>query len=427
MTPNERFLRIVDDGLCIGCGLCQSIDDAGRILVEKSAEGELRPFVRGDLSDSLVDMIYEICPGVRVEGLPHAAISRAPRIDPVWGAIHRICLGWAADPMVRYEGSTAGVLTALGQYLLQSGRVDFLLHVKPSMTEPSFGEATLSWIPSEVLQGAGSRYGPTAVLIHLEAALALDRPFAVIAKPCDLNALRNFAHIDERIDRLIHYWLAPVCGGYMPDRSLAKLLEERGISRPEVTRLRYRGKGCPGPTTIGRADGSEVSLHYLDFWGEDESSWSLPFRCKICPDGIGEGADIAVADTWPGATPDRIASESDPGVNSIVIRTRAGMELVEAAVREGALVLGQDVDTSFLDDTQPHQVTKKRFAHARHAGLRDAGLLAPRCVGLRLEELAALNGDMANREQREGSMLRAKRRERPGRMCEPGDQGDRSV
>lgn len=412
MTPTARFLRIVEDGLCIGCGLCQSLGGTARIRVEKSEYGELRPTVQGALSDRLVDAIYATCPGVRVEGLPPDAQSQAARIDPVWGPMHRVCLGWAADPTVRHEGSTAGVLTALGQYLLQSGRVDFILHVKPSTREPSFGEAVLSWTPSEVLEGAGSRYGPTAVLIDLEAVLALDRPFAVIAKPCDLNALRNLAHIDERVDRLIRYWLAPVCGGYMPDRSLTEVLEARGIDRSEVTRLRYRGKGCPGPTTICRTDGSELSLHYLDFWGEDESSWSLPFRCKICPDGIGEGADIAAADTWPGASPDRMASQSDPGVNSILLRTRAGMELVEAAVRDGALVLGRDVDTAFLDETQPHQVTKKRFAHARHAGLRDAGSLAPDTVGLRLEALAALNDEEVNREQRDGARLRASGLER---------------
>ncbi|MDW4550719.1 Coenzyme F420 hydrogenase/dehydrogenase, beta subunit C-terminal domain [Defluviimonas sp. D31] len=174
-----------------------------------------------------------------------------------------------------------------------------------------------------------------------------------------------------------------------------------------MTRLRYRGLGCPGPTTVGFADGSETSMHYLDFWGEDESAWSLPFRCKICPDGVGEGADIAAADTWPGASPDREASRTDPGVNSLLIRTRAGMELIAAAVRDGALALGREVDVAYMNDTQPHQVTKKRFVHARHAGLRDAGSLAPDCVGLRIEHLSAMNDPAENRVQRDGSMRRA--------------------
>ena len=31
-TPEERLYRIVEDGLCIGCGLCQSVAGADRLL-----------------------------------------------------------------------------------------------------------------------------------------------------------------------------------------------------------------------------------------------------------------------------------------------------------------------------------------------------------------------------------------------------------
>ncbi|WP_247076722.1 coenzyme F420 hydrogenase/dehydrogenase beta subunit N-terminal domain-containing protein [Pseudohalocynthiibacter sp. F2068] len=47
-----------------------------------------------------------------------------------WGPQHRLVLSWAAEPRVRHEESTGGVLTALGQYLLRSERVKFILHVK---------------------------------------------------------------------------------------------------------------------------------------------------------------------------------------------------------------------------------------------------------------------------------------------------------
>lgn len=408
MTPEARLQRIIDDGLCIGCGLCQSVAGRERIAVAKAADGELRPRVVAPLDHATVDRIYATCPGTRVEALPSDVAAQAPETDLVWGPWHRMVLGWATDPEVRHEGSTAGVLTALGQYLLRSGKVRLVLHVKASASEPSFGEATLSFSEAEVLAGAGSRYGPTAPLIDLDDVLSRGEPFALIAKPCDLNAVRNLAHLDERVNRLIRYWLTPVCGGFMPDRALGRALEGWGIDRAEVTGLRYRGRGCPGPTTISLADGSVRQMHYLDVWGEDESAWSLPFRCKICPDGIGEGADIAAADTWPGASPDRRGSETDPGVNSILVRTRAGMELLAAAALDGAVTLGRDVDVAYMNATQPHQVTKKRFAYARHAGLRDAGALAPEAVGLRLTELAAANDAEENRRQRLGAMERAR-------------------
>lgn len=407
MTQASRFNRILQDGLCIGCGLCQSLLGTDKLQMARGASGDLQPQIRGELSEQDVDLVYATCPGTRCEGIPPAEIEAAPYQDLVWGPYHSLVLGWAADPEVRFEGSTGGVLTALGQFLLHSKRVNFILHVNTPKDEPTFGQPTISTTPAEVLAGAGSRYGPAAPLTGLAEALDRGEPFAVIAKPCDLNAIRNLAHKDSRVNELIRYMLTPVCGGFMPDAAMGRFLKEEGFDPQEVTALRYRGRGCPGPTTIETRGGQRRDYHYLDFWGEDESSWSLPFRCKICPDGIGEGADIAAADTWPKASPDRVASETDPGTNSMIIRTARGMELISAAVRDGFLELGEEVEIPYMDATQPHQVTKKRAVQARYDGMREAGSLAPETIGLRLEELHAMNAPEENARQKRGAYERA--------------------
>lgn len=405
---NARFERIVTDGLCIGCGLCASLLGPEKVRINKDESGELRPRIQSTLDEADVDLVYATCPGTRCEAIPEAEISAAPYHDLVWGPYHSLTLGWAGEPEVRFEGSTGGVLTALARFLLKSGRVAFVLHVKASEDAPSFGAATISGTVDEVMAGAGSRYGPTAPLINLIAALDREQPFAVVAKPCDLNAIRNLAHQDARVDRLIRYMLTPVCGGFMPDEAMGRFLSDNGIDRNQVSSLRYRGRGCPGPTTIETTDGTRRDFHYLDFWGEDESSWSLPFRCKICPDGIGEGADIAAADTWPAASPDREASATDPGTNSIIARTRRGAELLEAATAAGFLEDGGPVDIEFMNKTQPHQVAKKRNMRARFDGLRRAGSLVPETIGLRLDALYRENSTTQNRDQEEGAFKRAK-------------------
>jgi len=412
MTETERFNRITEDKLCIGCGFCQSLLGQDKIKIMKvqhgDQKGELRPTVMTPLTKADTDLVYATCPSTRCEANPTELTSSALHQDVVWGAYHRLALGWAANPNTRYEGSTAGVLTALGGYLLKSKRVSFILHVKPSTTEPTFGEATLSFTEADVLAAVGSRYGPTAPLINLEEVLSRNEPFAVIAKPCDLNALRNLAHHVKRIDDLIKYRLTMVCGGYMPDTSMDQFLGRFDIDRKEVTALRYRGRGCPGPTTVTTSDEQKQDFDYIDFWGEDESQWSLPFRCKVCPDAIGEAADIVAADTWPNASPERSVSENDIGTNSIIIRTALGNELVDAAVEDKYLSLGDEVEIDYFYDTQPHQVTKKRFAKARYDGLKDAGKLTPVTIGLRLDELAKQNAPEENEEQRLGAYERAK-------------------
>ena len=54
-----------------------------------------------------------------------------------------------------------------------------------------------------MIEAAGSRYGPAAPLIDIDQVLNREEPFAFIGKPCDIAALRNFAEIDVRVNRLV--------------------------------------------------------------------------------------------------------------------------------------------------------------------------------------------------------------------------------
>ncbi len=405
LTPGQRLYAIVEQGLCIGCGLCQSVAGEDRVRVTKTVSGYLHPVIEGELDHDTVDRIYAVCPGTRVEGLPQRLVEPDTRHDNVWGPWRRMVRGWAGDPEIRFEGSTGGVLTALGQYLLASGRVDFILQVKTSATEPSFGDPTLSFTEADVFEAAGSRYGPAAPLTDIGAALERGQPFAFIAKPCDVSALRNYAKQDARVDQLVKYMLVMVCGGYGTPRGTIDFYKRVGIDPEQVTGLRYRGRGCPGPTRVETGDEAQ-EFHYIDYWGEDETTWTLPFRCKICPDGIGEAADIAAADTWIGGGPNRVDSIDDPGTNALIARTRAGEELIAAAAEAGALTLEYDIPPDTMSLYQPHQVNKKYAAWARHQGLRDAGRIVPHTERLRIEELARDLPAETNAFQRNGTRQR---------------------
>jgi coenzyme F420 hydrogenase subunit beta len=404
-TPAERLYAIVEQALCIGCGLCQAVSGHDVIRVVKTRSGYLHPVVVGELDDAQVDRIYRVCPGTRIEGLPERLVEADTRLDAVWGPWRRIVRAWAGDTGMRFEGATGGVLTALAACLLDSGRVDFILHARASQHEPSFGEATVSRTRADVIAAAGSRYGPTATLIHVDDALELDRPFAFIGTPCDVSALRNHAELDPRVNELVRYWLTMVCGGFGAPETTLAFYRRNGIDPDEVTGLRYRGRGCPGPTRVEMARGAR-EYHYLDYWGDDESMWGLPFRCKICPDGIGEAADLAAADTWIGGSPDRAGSETDPGTNAVIARTRAGEELLDLATADGSLEIECDITPQDLSTYQPHQLHKKYAVWPRHQGLGDAGRIVPQTARLRIEELAQELAEETRRHQRAGTRQR---------------------
>jgi len=253
-TAEQRLNAIVEQELCIGCGLCESVAGRDTIEVKKGTGGYEVPIIKRPLDHGIVDRIYAVCPGVKVEGLPENANAADSKNDNVWGPWRRMVRCWAGDPAVRYRGATAGVLTALASWLIRTDAVDFVLHAKPGDDHPSFGQWHLSFNHEDVMDGAGSRYGPTAVLKCIDEVLARNQPFAFIGKPCDISALRNLATVDPRVNELVKFWLTPVCGGFMPPQSFDAFLGRIDVAPGDVLKVDYRGNGCPGPTHVETAD-----------------------------------------------------------------------------------------------------------------------------------------------------------------------------
>ncbi|HME39452.1 MAG TPA: Coenzyme F420 hydrogenase/dehydrogenase, beta subunit C-terminal domain [Steroidobacteraceae bacterium] len=403
--------EIVAGGLCIGCGLCRAVAGADKVDIVLTPEGRERPVARTRLETATLDRINAICPGMRVAGAPGGTQSGEAARDVVWGPAEQLAIGYAADPKVRFRASAGGVLTALGQYLLTSGRVKFILHAAASSREPMRTERALSFDAASVLEAAGSRYGPGAPLVDFTALLDRAEPFALIAKPCDVGAVRNLARIDARVDRYLRYALTFVCGGASDLTKSEQVLRELGIRPEELALFRYRGNGCPGPTRLETLDGRAYELSYQQMW-QDEATWQIQPRCKICPDAIGESADISASDVWPGGGP----AGEDAGFNGIIVRTLRGLELYRAALAAGALVIEpRAVSFRDFDEFQPHQVRKKRAVWARLAGMRAAGRPVPETHDLRLEECARMNTVAENLAEARG----ARRRAGQGMLGEP--------
>lgn len=396
--------QIVENGLCIGCGLCRSIAGSENVELVMTPEGRERPVARRLLNRTTLERINTVCPGTRIGSSSSPSAGSTTMQDPVWGSADRLSIGYARDPLVRYRGSSGGVLTALGQFLLTSGRVKFILHAGASKSAPMRSERRVSFDGAAVLDGAGSRYGPAAVLVDFSEILDRAQPFALIAKPCDVTAVRNLAGVDPRVDRYMRYALTLVCGGISDLRKSAEVLQHFQIRENELALFRYRGYGNPGLTRLETKDGRTFELTYQQLW-EDESKWMIQPRCRICPDAIGLEADIAASDVWSGGSP----VAEDEGFNGIIVRTARGLELYEAAVAAGALTIERAVTFADFDRFQPHQVRKRRTVWARLRGIELAGKPVPVVAGLGLEDCARGNSVRENLAECRGARDRAKR------------------
>ena len=426
LAPAQRLSQIVEHSMCIGCGICQGIVGPEKITLEVTENGNLRPVAGDSLSHEDMDRVIDVCPGTRIDGMPDSERTAGCRTDEVWGVWHDICFCWSADPGIRHMAATGGALTAIGLYLLESGEIDFLVHARASGTHPALGERHISRTRQDVLSGSGSRYGPTPTLLDIsdiiESADRNNENFAFVGTPCDVSALRNYSRHEPRVSRYCRSILTMVCGGFMELSGTRERLAAFGIEYRDVASLRYRGYGCPGPTVVATRDGRTVSMNYLDYWGKDESTWNLPPRCKVCPDGIGDAADIAAADTWDGGSPPQHGQEDDPGVNAVLARTQRGREIMDRAIAAGYLVRGDSLTCEDLNRLQPHQANKKRAVWARFQGLKDSGRIVPLTSGLRLESLHDRNRPEFNERERQGT----RRRVAEGRFSEPTPKRCRS-
>ena len=398
MTQINNLENIVKNGLCIGCGLCQSITGKDYIKISMSSKGRLEPKEIKKISSKTFNKILNVCPGVIVEGLPKELVDKNTKYDLLWGYYLSLFYAWSTDKKIRYESSTGGLLNGLSLYLLDTNKVNFILHTATNPEKPMRSVSRFSYNKDDLLNANScSRYGPASPLDKFHEALDLNQPFAFVGKPCDISAIRQLSKTDERVNKLCKYLLTLVCGGSTEFTKSQDFIESFKVKEDELTIFRYRGFGNPGKMYIKTYDGREYDKEYNSFWGE-ESTWRVHFRCKICPDAIGESSDIAALDTWRGGSP----KGEDEGFNAAIVRTTNGLDLLNEAIKANYIKKGDDLTIEDINDFQPHQVNKKKAVYARHEGMKKQNIPTLSTIGLRIKELYDLNSKEFNLKEEEG-------------------------
>ena len=370
-----------------------------------TSKGRLEPKEISKISPEIFKKITNVCPGTIVEGLPKKQVDPKAEHDIIWGYYLSLCYSWSLDKKVRFESSTGGLLNGLSIYLLESKKVKFIMHTAANPKKPMRSLAKFSYNKEELLNyESRSRYGPAASLEKFHEALDLNQPFAFVGKPCDISAIRQLSKIDSRVNQLCKYLLTLVCGGFAEFTKAQDFIESFKVKEDELSIFRYRGYGNPGKMYIKTKDGLEYDREYNSFWGE-ESTWRVPFRCKICPDAIGESADIAALDTWRGGSP----KGEDEGFNAAIVRTKKGLELINEAAQNKFIHIGDKLKIDDINDFQPHQVNKKKAVYARHLGMKINNLPTINTNRLRIKELHDLNTEKFNSNEIKGISSRIRK------------------
>lgn len=368
--------QVVRAGMCTGCGLCASVLGRERVQMEPTREGFLRPTVKGSLSSGEAKEFQTYCPGISLE-----LRSPAVPVHALWGPVVTVRTGHAADGTARFVGSSGGALSGLLLHMLEAGKADCIVHSAAVPGNPTYTDTVVSRTREEVVAAAGSRYAPTSPLAAIVSILERDERIVFVGKPCDVAGLKSYVRQHPELAQRLILLVSFMCAGTPSDHGTAEILDRLGVKREEVRKFWYRGHGWPGRATAETINGRTLSMDYATSWGTILNK-HLQLRCKVCPDGTGEFADVTFADAWHG--PDGYPSfEEHPGRSLVVSRSAVGEAAVADAIRGGHLLVREEhADT--IEGMQPYQVDRKRYALSRLAAVVVRRCIRPRFKNLRL-------------------------------------------
>lgn len=370
------------NGLCSGCGLCAGLSGATdpAIVMVDSSDGYRRPKAAGVIGPALASAIDSACPGANIK---HVQQEHEATYHPTWGPLVEARLGWSTDLELRRNASSGGALSAILSHLLDSGEIDYVVQTAVSPHSPVRNALAVSTNRADVFHAAGSRYAPSSPLEDIGARLDAPGRFAFVGKPCDVAGLRQLARIDPRVNEKVAYMMAFMCAGVPSYRGTSAVLSAMGVKdEGDVDSFRFRGDGWPGYATAQLSDGTRFTMDYNTSWGSILNR-HLQFRCKICPDGIGEFADIVCADGWHCDENGYPLFEEQDGRSILLTRTRKGEDVVIRALRAGTLA-SDPLKVENIRHMQPFQARRKGMVLPRLAAMVIAGRKRPRFQGLSL-------------------------------------------
>jgi len=389
---------VVDWGLCVGCGACEYICDKSAVSLHNIPSVGIRPQFKGEACRECNDCL-SICPGYNLNAnnnykhsheLDGSSLLIGPSLE-IWE-------GHANDEEIRFSASSGGILSALSLYCLEKENMNFVLHTGMDDEAPWANKTVISRNKTDLLMHTGSRYAPSSPCADLTSIEHSETPCVFVGKPCDAAAVSLLRAHRPQLDGKLGLVLTFFCAGTPNTRGSLELIKQMGINPDEVNSVRYRGDGWPGSFNILYNGLSNLkSITYKESWSFLQKYRS--FRCNLCPDGLGEFADISCGDAWH-----RFPDGVDKGQSIVMVRSERGREILHKAMEAGYL----DLTPCSADDVLKAQglPQRRKELFERLLAMRMLLIPTPRAKGMPLQKVWLKNSPKTQARTILGTLMR---------------------
>ncbi|MGV8114991.1 MAG: Coenzyme F420 hydrogenase/dehydrogenase, beta subunit C-terminal domain [Lentimicrobium sp.] len=357
MNKPKVIVSVVNNDLCIGCGLCVYKCPNNALEMNWNQFGFIIPELAGNCSSD--GSCITVCP---FNPIPDDEVKTENELAEIFltenkhqhlkiGKYINIYAGFSNE--FRLTSSSGGIATYIFTELLEKGIVDYIFSVKESQKSGVYYEYAVSSSKEELLYASKTRYFPVTLGTVITKVHELKGKVAIVGVACFIKAIRLAQHKEPALNEKIPFLVGIICGGVKSRFFTDYLAGRAGVANQNVMKPEFRIKDLKSTASdysFGCLNKEGIMEHTIkmrsvgDMWG---TGMFKANACDFCDDVTTELADISLGDAWlpPFNT-------EGAGTNVIVTRSEIAEKLIQDGIKESKLTIEPLPQDQFLASQQ---------------------------------------------------------------------------